>query len=132
MHITLESDYAVRIVIFLAKQDHRIETNTIAENTGVTLRFALKILRNLVACGIVKSYKGTKGGYELNRSPEEITLRDILKATEGEYNFSRCLKGNGVDCSHPNSSECKVQEEFLKISNTVRKMLGEVTIKDVM
>ena len=74
MHITLESDYAVRIVSCLAKNGGRMDARSIAEETGVTLRFSLKILRKLVTGGLVNSYKGTKGGYELGRSPSEISL----------------------------------------------------------
>ncbi|MGN0674985.1 MAG: Rrf2 family transcriptional regulator, partial [Oscillospiraceae bacterium] len=55
MHITLEADYAIRIVHCLAKSKKRLDAKTIAEQTTVTLRFALKILRKLVASGIVKS-----------------------------------------------------------------------------
>ena len=68
MHITLESDYAVRIVYCLARQGGRMDAKKIAEETGVTLRFSLKILRKLVAGGLVSSYKGTKGA-PLPRSP---------------------------------------------------------------
>lgn len=55
MHITLESDYAVRIVYCLAQNGGRMEAAAIAEQTGVTLRFSLKILRKLVAGELVKS-----------------------------------------------------------------------------
>ena len=58
MFITLESDYAVRIVACLAKENRRLDAKTISEMTCVTLRFALKILRKLVSAEIVKSFKG--------------------------------------------------------------------------
>ena len=61
MHITLESDYATRIAYCLAKAPGRMDAKSISEETGVTLRFSLKILRKLVASGIVKSFKGEKG-----------------------------------------------------------------------
>lgn len=130
MHITLEADYAVRIVVYLAVENRRVDANNIAANTGVSLRFSLKILRNLVACGIAKSFKGTQGGYELNRAPAEITLRELLEAVEGEYFFSRCL--GGVECTKPNNPSCKVQKVFAGITKTVRQMLSEVTIADLM
>ena len=75
MHITLESDYAVRIVYCLAQNGGRMEAAAIAEQTGVTLRFSLKILRKLVAGELVKSYKGAGGGYELAKDPKEISVR---------------------------------------------------------
>lgn len=130
MHITLEADYAVRIVIFLAQQKKRADANTIAENTGVSLRFSLKILRNLVACGIAKSFKGTQGGYELNRKPEEITLKELLEAVQGKYVFSRCL--GGTECSKPNNPSCKVQKIFREITDMVQQKLSEVSIAELM
>ena len=130
MHITLEADYAVRIVVFLAREQKRADANTIAEHTGVSLRFSLKILRNLVACGLAISFKGTQGGYELNKAPEEITLRELLEAVEGEYVFSRCL--GGADCSNPDNSACKVQHVFGEVTETVRKMLENVKIAELM
>ena len=85
MHMTLEADYAVRIVEFLAVNPGRADAKTISERTSVTLRFTLKILRTLVSDGIVRSYKGAKGGYELAKSPKEITLRSVIEAVEGPY-----------------------------------------------
>lgn len=130
MHITLEADYAIRIVIYLATQNRRVDASNISENTGVSLRFSLKILRNLVACKIAKSFKGTQGGYELNKSPSEITLKDLLEAVEGEYVFSRCL--SGLECSKPNNPACKVQKVFGEITQMVRKRLSEVSVADLL
>ena len=90
MHMTLEADYAVRIVEFLAVNPGRADAKTISERTSVTLRFTLKILRTLVSDGIVRSYKGAKGGYELAKPPKEITLRSVIEAVEGPYMISRC------------------------------------------
>ena len=91
MHITLEADYAVRIVHCLAKNGQRMDAKSISDETGVTLRFSLKILRKLVSAGIIKSYKGTQGGYEIARPLEEITLNDVIETVEGPFALSRCL-----------------------------------------
>lgn len=131
MHITLEADYAVRIVIFLARAGKRMEANKISEGTGVSLRFSLKILRNLVSSTIVKSYKGTNGGYELNKAPEDITMREMLEAIEGEYVFSRCIRESN-ECTNPESSRCKVKKVFAEITMTVRNKLESITVADMM
>ncbi|MFZ2537299.1 MAG: Rrf2 family transcriptional regulator [Oscillospiraceae bacterium] len=131
MYITLEADYAVRIIVYLAEQDRRIDANSISLNTGVSLRFALKILRNLVGSGITKSFKGTQGGYELNRVPSAITLKDILQAVEGEYVFSRCLNSESK-CTKSSSCDCKSREAFSKITEKVCEMLEEVKVSDLM
>lgn len=133
MHITLEADYAVRIVVFLAKSKSRVDAGTISANTGVSLRFALKILRNLVGNGIAKSFKGTLGGYVLLKSPQDITLKEILQAVEGEYVFSRCLLKDGT-CSNPNCADgpCKANKVFNEISMSVREKLDDVTVASLL
>ena len=96
MFITLEADYAVRIVSVLCRERDKMDAKTISNDACVTLRFALKILRKLVAADIVKSYKGTQGGYIINKDPAQLTLKDVLEAIEGTYYFSRCLS---PDCT---------------------------------
>ena len=126
MHITLESDYAVRIVACLAQENKRIDAKTISEKNSVTLRFALKILRKLVESGIVKSYKGTQGGYELAKSPSEISLCDVIETVEGTYHFSRCLE-DGYECSCGKSGVCCYQKAFGQITEIVKKELKSRT-----
>ncbi len=99
MHMTLEADYAVRIVERLTLLKDRQDAKTLSEKTQVPLRFALKILRKLVSEGIVKSYKGTHGGYTLAKKPSEISLRQVIEAVEGPYMISRCLQGEYA-CGH--------------------------------
>ncbi len=132
MHITLESDYAIRIVLYLARIKKRVEAKNIAENTEVTLRFALKILRKLVAAELVRSFKGTQGGYEINRKPDEITLADVIETVEGTYYLSRCLNPElGCNREHK-SAYCKVQHAFDRISAGVREQLQAVTLDQLL
>lgn len=122
MYITLEADYAVRITAELCRSDVRLDAKTIAERTCVTLRFSLKILRKLVAAGIVKSFKGTQGGYMICREPKDITLRMVIEAIEGTYCFSRCLQPD-VDCSRGASGNCVFQDAFCEITKMVTDKL---------
>ncbi len=133
MHITLETDYAVRIVYCLACQQVRMDAKAISEATGVTLRFSLKILRKLVASGLVRSYKGTHGGYELARSAEEMTLYDVLETVEGPYAFSRCIAPD-FECTRKSSDciPCKFQKIYCDISKTVQAQLRAVHFSDLI
>lgn len=132
MHITLESDYAIRIVLYLSKLNKRVEAKSIAENTEVTLRFALKILRKLVAAGIIKSFKGTQGGYEMNKKPGDITLAEVIETVEGTYYLSRCLNPEQGCNKEKKDTYCKVQQEFAKISKNVREQLERVTFDQLI
>lgn len=131
MHITLESDYAIRIIVFLAQEGQRADAKLISESTEVSLRFALKILRKLVAGEIIRSFKGTTGGYELARRPEEISLADVIGVIEGPFYLSRCLKPDG-NCPRGDSVDCKVSRVFAEISEDVHKKLSKATFDQLM
>ena len=131
MHLTLEADYAVRIVICLSEAGCRMDAGAISECTGVTLRFALKILRKLVSSGIVKSFKGTQGGYELVNAPDQITLRQVVETVEGTYYLSRCLKPDHL-CARKRQRGCKVQAVYGEISKMVREKLDSVTFDQLI
>ena len=128
MHMTLEADYAVRIVEFLASADQKVDARTIAEVTHVPLRFALKMLRKLVADDIMISYKGARGGYLLAHPPGEITLRQVIESVEGPYVISRCQQRE-YSCTH--TASCRFHEIYSEISKIVREKLDSYTFADV-
>ncbi|MCH5353379.1 MAG: Rrf2 family transcriptional regulator [Acutalibacter sp.] len=125
MVMTLEADYAVRIVEYLTNNPERCDAKTISDQMQVPLRFCLKILRDLVAQGMVVSFKGAKGGYTLAKSPAEITLREVVESVEGPYMLSRCQKAE-YSCGR---SHCKLHSIYEEISNNVRKELDSYNFK---
>lgn len=132
MHITLEADYAIRIVYSLACSGRRTDAKTLSQQTGVTLRFALKILRKLVAAGLVRSFKGTQGGYEIARPLTEITLRGVIEAVQGPYALSRCVDPSGeFQCSNPETGACCFHRIFADISAVVNSRLEAVRFSDL-
>ena len=122
MYITLEADYAVRITSALCRAEGRLDAKTISEQTCVTLRFSLKILHKLVAAGLVKSFKGTQGGYMIAKDPKDITLKMVIEAIEGKYCFSRCLQPD-AECSRGASGKCPFQDAFCEITQMVSEKL---------
>ncbi len=126
MHMTLEANYAVRIIEVLAKKQEKIDAKTIAEESEVPVRFALKILRKLVTDEMICSFKGVKGGYVLNKKPSEITLKDVIESVEGPFMISRC-QGEGY-CSKAN---CKLHNIYAEITKEVREKLSQYTFEDI-
>ncbi len=119
MKITRESDYAVRIVFYLSKNDTIIGAKQISEETDITPRFALKILRKLCIAQILQSFKGNLGGYKLNKPSSEISLKDVIEAIEGEIAINSCLDDE-FECNGISSCNCAVREAFA-IANTALK-----------
>lgn len=132
MYITLETDYAVRIMIYLIGAAGRVDAKKIAEETDVTLRFALKILRKLVGAGFVRSYKGIKGGYEYGRkAAADLSLYDVVTAIEGECMVSRCLNGTS-GCIHGRMEHCKAHVAFGRVAEALKKEMRAVTFDTLL
>ena len=131
MCLTLESDYAVRIVGCLAEGGARKDAKLISEQTGVTLRFALKILRKLVSAGVVCSFKGMQGGYELARPAAEITLYDVVSVIEGDFHINKCHENEFV-CTRTSKICCKYRPIFEEITDTVAKKLASYSFEDIV
>lgn len=131
MHITLEADYAIRIVHCLSLKDVRADARSIAAATGVTLRFSLKILRKLVASGMIKSYKGTQGGYEIAKAPEDITLYDVIETIEGPLHISRCVHQDFC-CTRPKEGPCQFQKVFVELTEDIKEKLKAVNFRQMM
>jgi Rrf2 family protein len=126
VYITSEADYAVRIVNTICTIKKRADAGTISALSGVSLRFSLKILRKLASSGIVKSFKGSKGGYELAANPSDITLKQVIECVDGTYYLSRCLSSE-YECNHIDKSCCPTYGVFEEISSIIRKKLEEIT-----
>ena len=132
MRITLESDYALRIISALAKHDGIVDAKTLSEETSVTLQFTLKILHKLVKCELVKSYKGIRGGYSLKLPPEEITLKKVIEHIDGPIAMIRCLENSETCSLQQNKESCIYHHIFDTISLDVAKKLNGITIADVL
>lgn len=128
MRITHEADYAIRVVYCLAESGGKLSAKTISEQTGVTLRFSLKILRKLILAELVQSYKGVSGGYALLKSPDQISLGEIIECIDGPIAINHCLS-NEFDCARAQSQfGCGFRKVFASVNQTIRQELYAVTI----
>lgn len=120
LQITREGEYAFRAVLYLASRpgDKLSRVIEISEAAEIPTSYLSKIMRRLGAAGIVRSYRGPKGGFRLAKSPESITLRDAIEAVEGSIASNAHLgkKGRSKDSRfalHPVWEEA--QRSFLEV-----------------
>ncbi|MDZ4860544.1 MAG: Rrf2 family transcriptional regulator [Candidatus Hydrogenedentes bacterium] len=86
MNISSRCEYACRAVVELATREHETSPVTaqhIAEQRGIPEKYLVHILLQLKRAGIVRSIRGSQGGYLLGRSPDDISLLDIVRAIDG-------------------------------------------------
>ncbi len=132
MKINNETDYAFRIMRELARKNRITDAGTLAADTSIPQRFALKILGKLVSGGLVISKKGSSGGYGLAREADKITLLDIIEVIDGPIVISKCLSGDFV-CVHEagrESCDCFFNRVLDEINITIAEKLKSVTVAD--
>jgi len=96
--ITRATEYAIRAVLFLAKQPRGeiVLKKDICRTQNITPAFLTKILQPLIKAGIVGSQRGVGGGFFLLRDAEEVTLLDVVQAQEGPLYLNQCLTQPGT------------------------------------
>ena len=132
MRITLESDYALRIITHVAMQEGVVDAGTVSSETSVTQRFTLKILNKLVKGGLILSFKGARGGYKLAVAADEITLKRVIELIDGPIAIARCVD-SGEGCSlNCDKAACIYHHIFDNISSELATKLESITIEDVI
>lgn len=132
MRITHEADYAIRIMYCLAEHGSKISAKQIADESGVPIRFALKILRRLTQAGLTASYKGVSGGYELARPAGQISLGEIIEEIDGPIEINHCLS-NEFDCNRvAQKKECTFHRVFDTINRDIRTKLYELSLEQLI
>lgn len=132
MKITQEADYGLRVILYLSKLEYgaKVDAGTIAEHEELPLRFLLKLLRKLIAPGIIRSYRGVNGGYSLNKLPEEITLKDVIEAIDGPICVNRCVLDPGY-CNAKKGNKCEVHRVLSGVQQNLVLQLSNVNFKDL-
>ena len=94
MQLTRAADYALRGMIFLARQDSLKYTriSEIADNEKVPEKFMRKLIHILNQKGYLESVRGKNGGIRLGRDPDKLSILDIVEAVEGPMALNICLK----------------------------------------
>jgi Rrf2 family protein len=93
MQITRQADYAVRAVHYLAhmKPGERVATAEVADRQRIPLTFLAKIVSQLSAAGVIRATRGAHGGITLARSPDHVTLLEVVEAIDGPVRLNECV-----------------------------------------
>jgi Rrf2 family protein len=130
MQITQECDYAVRCILYLSERDGDVVMiNEIAKAKKIPRSFLAKILQKLSKAGLVRSYRGVKGGFALTRRPSAITLLEVITAIEGECALNRCVINRRV-CEFRKT--CTVHPVWVDLSNMIERRLEKWTFKKLL
>lgn len=131
MQLKNSTDYAIRIVCYLAAQERMVSTSELSRKLNVSANYVPKIAKKLKNAKIVTACEGTNGGYMLAKQPENISLMDIISCVEETMAINRCLEEDCF-CSRNLEDTCKIHKILLSLQNTYNNKLESVKVSDVI
>ncbi|MBS7219506.1 MAG: Rrf2 family transcriptional regulator [Oscillospiraceae bacterium] len=132
MQFNTTSDYAIRTVLCLAMYPDRCCTAAeIQRQMGVPATYLHKVTARLKRAGILQAEKGNGGGYRLCRTPDEVSLYDILSLTEQTLEINGCLVNESF-CSRHAAETCPVRQVYSELSAVMKNSLQQTTIGSLL
>ena len=125
------TDYAFRIVLNLARlwPQGKASARTLADQEDIAYQFTCKILQILREAGLVASRMGPKGGYQLGRPPQDVSMADVVNAVQGPISVNACI----LNLDHcPRQPHCPVSAKLAQLQNNLDLFLTDVTLAQLL
>lgn len=106
-----------------------IELKEVAKNENISLKYLEQVIIPLRSAGLVKSVRGSKGGYSLARPPSEICISDLVEILEGPVHLVECLRDPKA-CQR--SSFCVSRDIWEEVSDGINRIFHSVTLEDMV
>src|SRR5512140_1585153 len=132
LRINRQTDYAVRVVLALAKQPAgtRLSTPEIQREMLIPQALMPRIVSELAKAGLIKTFPGRDGGMTLARPAAQITLRHVVEAFEGPILLSQCLEARGEeDC--PFRMNCPVSPKWGRVQVAMLREMASISFEDL-
>jgi Rrf2 family protein len=131
MKISTKIRYGTRAMLELACHygEGPIELREIAKREDISLKYLEQVIVPLRTAGLVKSARGSKGGYALAKHPSEIYLKDLVETLDGPLNLIECLKDPKVCQKVP---YCITRDIWQEVSEAIDGVFHSVTLEDMV
>lgn len=131
MRISTKGRYSLLFMLDMARQStgEPVKVKDSAARSGVSIKYLEQIVAVLNKAGFVRSVRGSQGGYLLVRKPEEYTVGEILRLSEGSLAPVACLD-SGETCEH--REKCITVRLYEEINNAVNEVVDRITLADML
>ena len=132
MKISTKGRYALRMMLDLATHqgDGYVALKDIAQRQEISKKYLEQIVPMLGKSNILRTTRGYQGGYRLARAPQDYTVGEILRLTEGSLAPVACLDGDCKGCSR--SDECPTLDVWKNLDKLINDYLDGVTLDQLV
>lgn len=130
MPITTRSEYGMRAMLLLASGSTalRMSTTEISESARIPRKYLEQILRDLKRAGLVRSYAGVHGGYELTRPATEITTGEIVRSLDSMSVMSCVGEAHSTDAACEQLLGCSLRPLWQRLYEAMHEVLDSTTL----
>lgn len=132
MLLTKASEYALVSLLTIAQKNTPQDVETLSKQLCLSKSFLAKILQVLAKEGILKSYKGANGGFELIQKPKELTIKKIIECAEKKSAVVFECALSHSDCPNNRAEFCKAWPFFNNFQQKVDVFLENITLHDLL
>ncbi len=132
LKINRQTDYAVRVVLALAKRGEgaRLSTAAIQQEMQIPPTLMIRIVAELAKAELLRTFPGRDGGVSLGRAASQISLRDVVEAFEGPMLLSECLQAKGEeDC--PFRANCPVRPKWGRVQVAMLREMAAIDFAEL-
>src|SRR5262245_61954806 len=128
--LSRKTDYALLILSYLHHKPEGGCAREIAGRFNLSRGFVANILKELCHKGFVSSHRGVKGGYELQRPAEAITIAELIEALDDPFRLAECNQESPDDGCHL-VHLCPLKGPIAALHDRLRAVLGRVTLAEL-
>lgn len=132
MKISTKGRYALRMLIDLAEHENCgfVALKNIAARQNISKKYLEQIIPIFNNSDILKTARGSQGGYRLSRSPDKYTVGEILRLTEGNLAPVDCLTQDPIECER--SVDCPTLPVWQGLNRVINEYLDSITLQDIL
>lgn len=131
MKLSTRTRYGLRAIIELAENNGAapLQTKAIAASQDISVKYLEQLMTILRSAGLVRSIRGSKGGYMLAKSPNQIKLNEVFDCLEGHVTTVECVEDRSF-CER--AEDCVARQVWAQVQQAIKNVLQSITLQDLV
>jgi Rrf2 family nitric oxide-sensitive transcriptional repressor len=131
MRLTYHSDYAMRLLMYVALKDGAlVQIQEVADAYGISKNHLMKVVFQLGKLGFLETVRGRNGGFRLARAPQDITIGEVVRKTEESFALVECFDTGSNGCVI--TGACRLRGVMRRALDAYLAVLDDQTLADLI
>ena len=129
MQLNRSTDYAIQMLVYLAKNGQTLSSTKLAASLGMSHRYLLQISSKLRAAGFILAVRGPSGGLKIFKNPDEISLYDVILSMEGVVQTGKIC---GLPSDELEQEMVTLETAYQRLNILLERELKKIMLSDII